>query len=174
MRRSSLAHRRAVDAADRVGLVERERPGIDQAAHGIGLEARAFLVGEGDERQRPARGGAGVVRRLAGFEPGEHAVESVVAAAGSDRVDVRAEHHRGCVLASGAHADDVADRVDGHLEAELAHPLHEQVAPGVVLVAQREPAIAAAGQRPDAVEGLEPAEQAVAVDVRVMPPVHAR
>jgi hypothetical protein len=42
--------------------------------------------------------------------------------------------------------------------------LHEQVAPGAVLVAQREAAIAAAGQRPDAVEGLEPAEQAVAID----------
>jgi hypothetical protein len=46
-------------------------------------------------------------------------------------------------------------------------------APGAVLVAQREPAIAAAAQRPDAVEGLEPAEQAVAVDAschRVRPP----
>jgi hypothetical protein len=76
---------------------------------------------------------------------------------------VRAEHHRRHLLASAAHADDVADRVDGHREAEVAHPLNEQVAPGAVLVAEREPAIAAAGQRPDAVEGFEPAEQAVAL-----------
>ena len=140
--------------------------GIDQAAHGVGLEARALLVGEGDERQRPARGGTSVVRRLAGFEPGEHAVKPVVAAAGSDCVDVRAEHHRRHVLVPAAHADDVADRVDGDLEPELAHPMHEQVAPGAVLVSEHEPAIAAARERPDAVEGLEPAEQAVAVDAR--------
>ena len=84
----------AVDAADRVGVVERKRAGIDQAAHRIGLEAHALLVGEGDQRQRAAGGGAGVGERLAGLEPGEHAVEAVVAAAGPDRVDVRAEHHR--------------------------------------------------------------------------------
>jgi hypothetical protein len=66
-----------------------------------------------------------------------------------------------------------ADRVDGHREAELAHPLHEQVAPGAVLVAQREPAIAAAGQRADAVEGLSLPSRRSRLMRGVMPPVHA-
>jgi hypothetical protein len=50
-----LADGGAVDAADRAGLVERERAGIDQAAHGVGLEAHALLVGEGDQRRRGRR-----------------------------------------------------------------------------------------------------------------------
>jgi hypothetical protein len=77
-----------------------------------------------------------------------------------------AEHHRREVLAAFAHADDVADRVDGHGEAELAHPAHQEVAAGAVVVAQREAAIAAAGQGADAVEAVEPAEQALAIDPR--------
>jgi hypothetical protein len=48
----------------------RHRPGFSWRR-----AASAFLVGEGDERERPARGGAGVVHRLAGFEPGEHTVD---------------------------------------------------------------------------------------------------
>ena len=43
---------------------------------------------------------------------------------------------------------------------------HEQVAPGPVVVGERKPAIAAAGQSADAIECVEPAEQAVEVDPR--------
>ena len=161
-----LAHRRAVDAANRVGILERKAADIDQAPHGIGWKARSLLIGEGDKRQRPARGAACVVERLASFEARQHAVETVVAAAGPDGVDVGAEHDGRHVLAAAAHTDDVADGVDRHREAEVAHPSHEQIAAGPVFVAEREPAIASARQGPDAIECIEPAEQAVKVDPR--------
>src|SRR5262249_29255051 len=103
------------------------------------------------------------------FEARQHAVQTVVAAAGPHRVDVRAEHDRRQLLAAGTRADDVANGVDGHRQDELAHPLHEQIAAGAVLVAEREPAVAAAGQGSDAVECIEPAEQSVEVDPRRCP-----
>jgi len=159
-----LAHRCAVDAADGVGILERKAADINQAPHRIGWKARSLLIGEGDERQRPARGAACVVERFAGFEACQHAVETVIAAAGPDRVDVGAEHDGRHVLAAAAHGDDVADGVDRYREAEVAHPSHEQIAARPVLVAEREPAIAAAGQGPDAIECIEPAEQAVEFD----------
>src|SRR5262249_60582903 len=139
----------------------RKTADIDQAPHGIGGKARALLVGEGDERQRSARGAARVVERLTCFETCQHAVETVIAAAGPDRVDVGAEHDGRHVLAAAAHGDDVADGVDRYREAEVAHPSYEQIAARPILVAEREPAIAAAGQGPDAIECIEPAEQAV-------------
>src|SRR5262249_50737857 len=105
--RQSLADGCAVEAADRVGILERKAADIDQAPHRIGWKARALLIGEGDERQRPARGAACVVDRLARFEARQHAVETVVAAAGPDRVDVGAEHDGRQVLAAATHADDV-------------------------------------------------------------------
>ena len=161
-----VADRRAVDAADRVGVIERESADIDQAAHRIGWKARAFFIGESHQRQRAAGHDAGIVERLAGFEAREHAIETVIAAAGADRVDMGAEHDGRAVLAPATHTDDVADGVDGDGQAELAHPSHEQVAPGAVVVGKREPAIAAAGQRSDPIKCVEPAEQAVEVDPR--------
>jgi hypothetical protein len=79
---------------------------------------------------------------------------------------VGADHHGGRVFATAAHADDVADGVDGDGQAEFTHPLHQQVTPGAVVVGERKPAIAAAGQSTDAIECVEPAEQAVEVDPR--------
>jgi hypothetical protein len=161
-----VADRRAVDAADRVGVIERESADIDQAAHRIGWKARALFVGESHQRQRAAGDDAGIVERLAGFEAREHAIETVIAAAGADRVHVRAEHDGRGVLASATHTDDVADGVDGDGQAELTHPSHEQVAPGAVVVGKREPAIAAAGQSSDPIECVKPAEQAIEIDPR--------
>ncbi len=164
-----LPDRRAVDAPDRIGRIERKPADIDQAPHGVGRKARAFFIGEGDQRQGTAGDVLGVIECFAGFKAGEHAVETVIATAGSDRVDVRAEHHRRTILAPGAHADDVADGVDGDRHAAPAHPLHEQVATGAILVAEREPAIAAARQGADPIEGLEPSDEAVEVDARRHP-----
>src|SRR5262249_60533082 len=58
-----LAHGCAVDAADGVGIVEPEPADVNEAAHRIRGKARSLFVGEGDERQRPARGCARVVER---------------------------------------------------------------------------------------------------------------
>jgi len=79
---------------------------------------------------------------------------------------MRPEHHRRGVRTAGADADDVANGVDGDGEGELAHPFNEQIAPGAILVAEREATIAAAGQGTDPVEGRKPLEQPIAVDPR--------
>src|SRR5262249_56549019 len=97
-------------------------------------------------------------------EPTQHAVDTAIAAAGPDRIDVGAEHDGRRILAATAHADDVADCVDGHGQAKVAHPSHQQVAPGAVFVAEREPAIAAARQGSDAIECIKPGEQPIAID----------
>ncbi len=59
------------------------------------------------------------------------------------------------VLAPTADANHIADRVDGDREAELAHPGYEQIATGAILVAEREPTIAAARQGADLIEAIE-------------------
>ena len=167
MRRSSSPTRRAVDAADRVGVLEREAADIDQAAHRIGRKARAFFVGESHQRQRPAGDDAGIVERLAGFEPGEHAIETVIAAAGSDRVDMRAEHHGARVSSRPPRTPmmlPMASMVTARPSSRIHS--HQQVAPGAVVVGEREPAIAAAGQSTDPIECVKPAEQAIEVDPR--------
>ena len=79
---------------------------------------------------------------------------------------MRPEHHRRGVRTAGADADDVANGVDGDGEGELAHPFNEQIAPGAILVAEREATIASAGQGTDPVEGRKPLEQPIAVDPR--------
>ena len=164
-----LADRRTVDAAHSVGLLECKAADIDQASHRIGWKARSLFIGEGDERQRPPRGLVRAVKRLACLEARQHAVKAVIAAAGPHRVDVRAEHDRRQLLAAGTRADDVADGIDAHPQADLAHPPHEQIAAGAVFLAEREPAVAAAGQGADAVECIEPAEQSLEVDPRRCP-----
>ena len=70
------------------------------------------------------------------------------------------------VLAPAAQADHIADGVDGDGQAELVHPAHDQVAADPVVVGEREPRAAAAGQRSDPIECVEPAEQAIEIDPR--------
>src|SRR4029453_18878620 len=65
-----------------------------------------------------------------------------------------------------ADADDVANGVDCDGKGELAHPSNQQIAPGPILVAECEAAIAAAGQGTNPVEGRKPLEQPIAVDPR--------
>ena len=77
---------------------------------------------------------------------------------------MRPEHHRRGVRTAGADTDDVANGVDGDGEGELAHPFNEQIAPGAILVAEREATIAPAGQGTDPVEGRKPLEQPITVD----------
>ena len=161
-----LPHAPSVDPADRVGVRKRKTADIDQAAHRVRRKARAFLVGESDERQRPVGDVVHIVQRLARFEPGQDPIESVIATAGRDRVDMRPEHHRRGVRTAGADADDVANGVDCDVKGELAHPFNQQIAPGPILVAECEAAIAAAGQGTNPVEGRKPLEQPIAVDPR--------
>src|SRR5258708_19742029 len=78
--RQLLADRCAVDAPHRVGLLECKAADIDQASHRIGWKARSLFIGEGDERQWPARGSARVIECLACFEARHHPVKPVLAA----------------------------------------------------------------------------------------------
>ena len=94
-----VADRNAVLVGGGIGLVQPEPAGVDQAAHHVGLEARALLVGEEGDGDRPARRDLGLVQRAHDFEAGQHAVIAVVAAAGAHRVDVAAGHDRREVLA---------------------------------------------------------------------------
>src|SRR5262249_16882578 len=139
---------------------------IDQAAHRVRRKARAFLVGESDERQRPAGDVAHIVHGLARFKPGQDSIEAIIATAGRDGIDMRPEHHRRGVRTAGANADDVANGVDCDGKGELAHPFNKQIAPGAVLVAECEATIAAAGQGTDPVESCKSLEQPIAVDPR--------
>src|SRR5262245_53628217 len=161
-----LPYAPSVDPANRVGVRKRKTADIDQAAHRVRRKARAFLVRESDERQRPAGDVVHIVQRLARFEPGQDAIEAVIATAGRDRVDMRPEHHRRGVRTAGADADDVANGVDGDGKGELAHPFDKQIAPGAILVAKCEATIAAAWQGTNPVEHRKPLEQSIAVDPR--------
>src|SRR5262245_29876440 len=161
-----VPHAPSVDPADRVGVRERNTTNIGQAAHRIWRKARAFLVGESDERQRPAGDVAHIVQGLTYFKPGQDSIEAVIATASRDCVDMRPEHHRRGVRTARADADDVANGVDCDGKRELAHPFNEQIAPGAILVAECEATIAAARQGTDTVEGRKPFEQPITVDPR--------
>ena len=145
MRASSSPASAAVDADRGERLPERQRAGEHEAAEHVGLEARALLVGEEGDRQRPPGDDAGLVERLDDLEPGENAERAVVAPAGAHGVDVAAHHHRRAVLEAAAQADHIADRVDRDREAELAHPADDEVAALAVGVGEREAADPAVG-----------------------------
>ena len=161
-----VADRNAVLVGGGIGLVQPETTGIDQAAHHVGLEARALLVGEEGDGDRPARRGLGLVQRAHDFQAGQHAVIAVIAAAGAHGVDVAAGHHRREVLGAGAHADHVADGIDAHVEARRLHPADDEVAAGLVLVGERQPRAAAAVDGADPGQFVERAEQALFIDTQ--------
>ena len=158
----------AVDADRGQRRLERHRAGEDQAAEHVGLEARAFLVGEEGDGERPLGDHAGVVERLDHFEPAEHAERAIVMAAGRHGVDVAADHHRRAVLLAAPQADDVADRVDGDREPQLAHPLDDQVAARLVGFGQRQSANAAVGPRPFSRQPLQARDQPRAIDPQIL------
>jgi hypothetical protein len=135
----------------------RLRPaGIDQRAQHVGLEARAFLVGEHRHHQRMARREAGPVERCTTVNAGQHAVVAVVAATGCHGVDVRTGHHRRQVLEPIAPAEDIAHRIDLHAQAELAHPAANQVASGAIGIGQCQAAAATVAGVADAAQCLQP------------------
>jgi hypothetical protein len=155
-----VADRDAVLVGRGIGLVETDASHIDEAAHHVGLEACAFLVGEEGDGDRPPRRHVGGVQRAHDLEAGQHAIVAVIAAAGANRVDMAAGHDGRDVLATGAQADHVPDRVDPDVEAQLLHPVHDEVAAGLVFVGQRQAGAAAAVDGPDGGKVVERAEQA--------------
>ncbi len=155
-----VADARAVDPHDVEGFLDRHAAGVDEAAHHVGREARAFLVREERDAERAAGDDVGPRERLDQLEPGEHPEIAVVATAGTDRVDVGADEHGRHVFATGPPSDDVADRVDLHREIQVAHPRHDEVPARPILVGEGKAGAAPVagradvGERPQAV--LEP------------------
>ena len=123
---------------------------------------------------RPPRRDAVLDQRLEHLEAGEHAEVAVEATAGAHRVDVRAGHHRReRRVRAGTGGDDVADRVDRHVEAEVAHPGDDEVAARAVGVGERQAGAAAlavrAVHRADLAERLEALPQPADVDAELRP-----
>src|SRR2546422_770771 len=83
----------------------------------------------------------GAGQRLDHLETGQDPVVAVVATSGPDGVDVRAGHHRRPRLPTGAGGDDVADGVDGDVEAQVAHHRDHEVATEAVVVGERQSAV---------------------------------
>jgi hypothetical protein len=165
--RKLIAQHRAVDGLHRQRIVQPHAAGIDERAQHVGREARTLLIGEHRDGERAARRDAGIVEALNDLEAGEHAVIAVVAAAGAHRVDMRAGHDRRHILLALAQGDDVADLVDPHVEAEFAHPGHDEVAALLVVVGQRQAAAAAALDGADLRQPVQPVHQARVVDVQI-------
>jgi hypothetical protein len=158
----------AVDADHGQRLLQRQPADVDQAAHHVGIEARAFLVGEEGHSQRTARHDLRLVERLDDFQAGQHTEVAVEAPAGADRVDVRACHHRRARLDTLAHADHIADRIDRDCKPQFAHPADDPVATSTVFGREREAIHAAPGDRANFPERLDARRQAIRIDAQVM------
>ena len=154
-----VADHRAVDP-DRVECgLERHATHVGERAHHVGGEARPFLVGEEPHRDRTGGDEPGGGEGLDDLEPREHPEVAVVATAGGDGVDVTAGHdgcERRVAARWGPGGDDVADRVDRHVEPEVAHPPDHEIAPGAVGGGERQAGTAVGSlDRPDRGERCE-------------------
>ena len=148
--RELVAERLALGASDPVGEVpieqSREHPGCDHP----GGEARAFLVGPVDDLDRRFRLDPGVVESAHGLQRGQHPEDPVELAAVGLGVEMAAGGHRGETgIPSRAPREHVAHLVHGDRAAGLLTPGSEEIAPAPVVVGQREPAAASAGQGAD-------------------------
>jgi len=84
------------------------------------------------------------------LEAREHAIDAVEAAAERLRVEMAAAHHgRRIRLRAGPPREQVADRIDADLAAGRLAPCDEAAPAAHLVVAQREPAAAAARGRAD-------------------------
>ncbi len=106
------------------------------------------------------------------FQPGQHAVDAVEAAAFGLRVEVAADQHRrGFGIGAGAPREQVAHRIDADRHAGLAAPLRETLAPTPILVGERQAPYAAARGRADFRHLRQAAPEARAVHLHL--PVHS-
>ena len=113
-------------------------------------EARALLVGPGDDLDRRLGLVAEIVQRAHHLEPGHHAVGAVELAAGRLGVEMAAGHdRRQARVAAGPAREDVADPVDRDGAAGLLAPADEEPPRLAVEIARREPAHPALRGRAD-------------------------
>lgn len=131
-----VAEHGAVDGDDLEGRFELQAADVHRATQHVGREAGTLLVGEEADGEGASGFDAPVDDRLDDLQTGEHAEVAVVAPAGADRVDVRSGEHGAGRGVRAEHADHVADAVDGHVQAEIAHPGDDELAPDPVFVGE--------------------------------------
>jgi hypothetical protein len=156
----------AVDGDDVQRVLQGHAAHVDQAAQHVGGETAALLVGEEGDGDRAPRADTRVIEGADHLQPGEDAQGAVVAAAGADRVDVAAGHHRRQRrVQPGAGGDHVADPVDADRQPQVPHPAHHQLAAAGVLVGQRQPAVAAVARVAHLGQGHQVGQQALDLDL---------
>ena len=149
-------------------LVERQPSLVHGAAHHVGREAHALLVGEEAHRDRPGRLDLGLVQARDDFEAGQDAEVAVVEATGAHGVDVRSGQNGRCVLATLADPDHVPDPVDLDGEPEAAHPLADEVAPGAIRIRQGQATDASTGKGTDLAQLGQGAVQSGGIDSQAL------
>ena len=166
-----VAETRSVDGPHVECVLDRHAPDEHRTAEHVGREASALLVGEEGDGDRVVGDHAVRGERLDHLEARENAEVAVEAPAGAHRVDVRTRHHRRKIMPPGPHADDVADGVDRHVETEIAHPRHHEVAPEAILFGERQtratPLPLGTDDRADLAQGLESVGQPARVDPQI-------
>ena len=144
-----------------------ERSGADSASHRLAADDPAFLVGEDDELERMSRDDIVLTQQLRHLDGAQHAHVAVVVAALRDGVDVRPGHDHGQRrIGAGTTSDDVACRVDAHLEPGIPHQRHDVFAAGDIRVAERHAADAARRIGAEASERLDAFLEALGVRPR--------
>ena len=141
MRASSSPSRAPSSAARHVErLLDGEATDVDEAAEHVGCEAGALLVGE----ERDLRSADGVVRSCCA------SVSTISSPASTPRLPSKRPPVRTVSMCEptitaaavgslpGACGDDVADGVDRHVHAEIAHPRHHEIATLAIDVGQRQ------------------------------------
>src|SRR5580765_6900608 len=162
-----FAHADAVRVFVLQDVFHRVDPGEDARAHHGGDEARALFVGPARHFERRARRDPPIVQRPHHLEPGHDAVGAVEPATVRLRVEMAAhDDGRGAGVLPGPAREHVADGVHPQLEARLAAPKGEALAPLAVGGCQRDAAYAALRRGADFRQLDERGPEARGVDAR--------
>ncbi len=165
-----VAADRANTLPDRQAAVthDLERAVSQLADHGATARQSTLLVSEDDDLERVSRRNTVVVEQTDRLDRTDDADLAVVVAAARYGIDVRTEHDHGkTFIPALAPADDVAGGVDAHLEAQLAHQVHDVGAAGKVCLAVGDAADATLGICPEFGQGLDPLLHALRIGVYV-------
>jgi hypothetical protein len=109
---------------------QRERRGLELARHRAAADRPALLVLKHDDLDRVAQRDTALAERLRDLDRRKRSDVTVVVAAVGHRVDVRSEEQRlARRVRAGASTEDVARRIDAHLEARGTHQARDHSRP---------------------------------------------
>ena len=162
-----------VHSLHRQRFIQRHAAHHHQAAHHVGLKARAFFVGKERYLDGPARAHTGFNQRGHHFQPRHHAIVAVIQAAGAHGVDMAAGHHRRQVFGAGIGGDHIANGIGLHRHAQLPHLRHRPVAPGFVGITQGQAIGTTAFECTKLAQLFQALQQPCAVDAQCFQITHA-